>query len=152
MSVPFYLFGNGFNDGDIFFDEEPGFFSGLGSFFVGTPPLFTFFFSAILLMILSVVLYSIINGVTTYTRNNAAERLTEGARVLTKRTEVSGGSGNSRAYTNYYLTFEFEDGRRTEFEVRAEEYGLLVEGDEGRLTHQGTRYLGFERMASSLRL
>ncbi|WIV20974.1 DUF2500 domain-containing protein [Paenibacillus polygoni] len=151
MSVQFYLFGNGFNDGDIFSDEGPGFFSGLGSFFVGAPPLFTFFFSAILLMIISVVLYSIIKGVTTYTRNNAAERLSERARVLTKRTEVSGGSGNSRAYTNYYLTFEFEDGRRTEFEVRAEEYGLLVEGDEGTLTHQGTRYLGFERMGSSLR-
>ncbi|MEF3355460.1 DUF2500 domain-containing protein [Paenibacillus sp. GYB006] len=151
MSVHFYLFGSGFNDGGMFFDEGPGFFSGLGNFFAGFPPVFAFFFTTILLIIISVVLYSIIQGVTTYTRNNAAERLTERARVLTKRTEVSGGSGDSRAYTNYYLTFEFEDGRRTEFEVRAEEYGLLVEGDEGTLTHQGTRYLGFERMASPLR-
>ena len=26
-----------------------------------------------------------------------------------------------------------------------DEYGLLVEGDQGLLTFQGTRYLGFER-------
>jgi hypothetical protein len=32
-----------------------------------------------------------------------------------------------------------------ELRVDGEEYGLLVEGDQGLLTFQGTRYLGFER-------
>ena len=37
-------------------------------------------------------------------------------------------------------------GDRMELEVPDMEYGLLVEGDRGRLTFQGTRFLGFERM------
>jgi hypothetical protein len=32
-----------------------------------------------------------------------------------------------------------------EFSVYGEEYGMLAEGDEGKLTFQGSRYLGFER-------
>lgn len=32
-----------------------------------------------------------------------------------------------------------------EFAMDGAEYGLLAEGDRGRLTFQGTRYLGFER-------
>lgn len=151
MNDPLYLFGSGFNDGGMFFDEGPGFFSKWNSFFGGAPPLFAFFFTVIFLIVIGTFLYIIIRGLITYFRNNAAERMTETARILTKRTNVSGGSGNSSAHTTYYITFEFDDGRRSEFEVRAEEYGLLVEGDEGRLTYQGTRYLGFERMASSLR-
>ena len=30
--------------------------------------------------------------------------------------------------------------------VTGQEYGMLVEGDKGYLTFQGTRYLGFERI------
>ena len=48
-------------------------------------------------------------------------------------------------YTHYYATFEVESGDRMEFELRGSEYGLLAEGDLGKLTFQGTRYLGFER-------
>ena len=33
-----------------------------------------------------------------------------------------------------------------EFSVYGEEYGMLAEGDEGKLTFQGSRYLGFERL------
>ena len=32
-----------------------------------------------------------------------------------------------------------------EFAIRGTEYGLLAEGDRGKLTFQGTRYLGFQR-------
>lgn len=31
-----------------------------------------------------------------------------------------------------------------EFTVEGSEYGMLIEGDHGKLTFQGTRYLGFE--------
>ncbi len=34
-----------------------------------------------------------------------------------------------------------------EFHVRGEEFGLLAEGDTGKVTFQGTRYLGFTRGA-----
>ena len=52
----------------------------------------------------------------------------------------------SHSHTNYYVTFEVESGDRMELELQGHEYGLLVEGDKGKLTFQGTRYLGFERM------
>lgn len=32
-----------------------------------------------------------------------------------------------------------------EFEVDGSDYGLLMQGDIGKLSFQGTRYLGFER-------
>ena len=32
-----------------------------------------------------------------------------------------------------------------ELQMSGSEYGLLVEGDAGMLSFQGTRYLGFER-------
>ena len=47
--------------------------------------------------------------------------------------------------TSYYVTFEVESGDRIELEVNGLEYGMLVEGDCGKLSFQGTRYLGFER-------
>ena len=48
--------------------------------------------------------------------------------------------------TTYYVTFQVESGDRMELHVTGQEFGLLVEGDQGKLTFQGTRYLGFERM------
>ena len=33
-----------------------------------------------------------------------------------------------------------------ELRMNGYEYGMLVEGDKGKLTFQGTRYLGFERV------
>ena len=47
--------------------------------------------------------------------------------------------------TTYYITFQVESGDRMELCIPSNEYGYLVEGDRGRLTFQGTRYLGFER-------
>jgi hypothetical protein len=48
--------------------------------------------------------------------------------------------------TTYYVTFQVESGDRMELQLAGNEYGLLVEGDRGKLTFQGTRYLGFERV------
>lgn len=44
------------------------------------------------------------------------------------------------------VTFELENGKRLELGVKDPEYGMLAEGDRGRLSYQGTRYLGFERI------
>ena len=47
--------------------------------------------------------------------------------------------------TWYYATFQVESGDRMEFSVTGIEYGMLAEGDTGKLSFQGTRYLSFER-------
>ena len=49
------------------------------------------------------------------------------------------------SHTTYYVTFEAESGDRTEFRVSGREYGSIAEGDQGKLTFQGTRYISFDR-------
>lgn len=76
-------------------------------------------------------------------------RLTVEATVTAKRTQVSyhhDANGPSHTSTRYYVTFQVESGDRMELPVSGPEYGMLAEGDRGRLTFQGTRYLGFERL------
>lgn len=135
MLVYGLLFGGGFSDP---FDEGRGFFS-------GAPAIFVIFFVLIASVIIGAILYSIVKGVGTWSRNNAAEERQLGARLIAKRVKVRGGAGDSSSSTDYFLTFEFDTGERLEFEVRGKEYGLLAEGDAGTLTFQGTRYKGFAR-------
>ncbi|WP_040952040.1 DUF2500 domain-containing protein [Gorillibacterium massiliense] len=118
--------------------EEPGF----GSSF-HMPVIFQLF----LVVIVGIILFAIISGLTTWTKNNNSPILTRICRVVSKRTRVSGGSGDSSAHTDYYLTFELDDGVRLELQVRDAQYGLTVEGDYGELTYQGTRFKSFTRLA-----
>ena len=81
---------------------------------------------------------------------NHAPRLTVEAKVVAKRTNIThfnDGTDTTMVHTNttYYVTFEVESGDRMEMNVRGSEYGMLAEGDVGKLTFQGTRYLNFER-------
>ncbi|WP_326929549.1 DUF2500 domain-containing protein [Bacillus cihuensis] len=86
-----------------------------------------------------------IKGISTWSSNNDAPRLTVPARVVAKRTSIHGG-GETRAYNHYYITFEVDSGDdRMEFQIMDFEYGQLTEGDSGDLHFQGTRYLGFTR-------
>ena len=94
----------------------------------------------------------LVRGAGQWRRNNAAPVLTVEAEVVAKRTQVSRGArahgdmtDMTGGFTRYYATFEVESGSRIELAVRGEEYGMLAEGDRGRLTFQGTRYQGFER-------
>lgn len=45
---------------------------------------------------------------------------------------------------SYHVTFEVESGERIELRVLWTDYRELSVGDKGMLTHQGTRYQGFE--------
>lgn len=95
-----------------------------------------------------------IKGVNQWRKNNDSPVLTVDATLVTKRTDVHYHSHNtgtndmnhmSSSSTSYYATFEVVSGDRLEFRIRDTEYGMLVENDKGKLTFQGTRYLGFER-------
>ena len=101
--------------------------------------------------------YAIVSGISTWHKNNKSPRLKVAATIISKRTEVdhhrhanagdiTGASGYSvHTSTTYYIGFEFETGDRLELKVPGSEYGILREGDTGKLMFQGTRYLGFER-------
>lgn len=49
---------------------------------------------------------------------------------------------------SYYVTFEKDGAERIELKVKRHEYKEMVIGDRGILTHQGTRYQGFERTST----
>jgi hypothetical protein len=95
-------------------------------------------------IILGIIVVRIIKGLIKWSKNNNQPRLSTPAKVVAKRTSVHGG-GNTRAYNHYYVTFEFPSGERTEFQVNGGQFGMLIEGDNGELQCQGTRYLGFTR-------
>jgi hypothetical protein len=59
--------------------------------------------------------------------------------------KTSGGAGDAPASTSYYVTFQFDNGDRTELHLSGKEYGMLAENDLGILTFQGTRFHTFER-------
>lgn len=76
--------------------------------------------------------------------DRAAPQLQSEARILEKRTHLSGG-GDSPVEQRYFVTFQLTSGKRLELEVSGTESGLLTPGDEGTVAWKGARYLGFAR-------
>ena len=119
--------------------------------------LFEIVFFAMFIAVFGIIIVNIIRGVGEWNNNNHSPRLTVEATVVSKRLNVSyhqhGNAGDetgahgytTTSSTTYYVTFQVESGDRMEFHVNGSEYGMLVEGDRGKLNFQGSRYLGFER-------
>ncbi|KPN95803.1 DUF2500 domain-containing protein [Lysinibacillus sp. ZYM-1] len=103
------------------------------------------FITIIFLIVFGGIAFSLIKGIVTWSNNNHSPILTVPVKVVTKRTNIRGGSNNSGAYTSYYITFEVQNGERQELKVNGRDFGQLVEGDIGILTYQGTRFHTFER-------
>lgn len=106
--------------------------------------LFDLMFTLIPLMVLALFGYVIITGILTWNKNNHAPKLTVPATIVAKRNHRS-RQGNGAGHSSYYVTFQFESGDRMELKMAGSEFGLLIEGDRGELTFQGTRYLDFKR-------
>lgn len=116
--------------------------------------LFPLLFSLVFGLVLILFVVTLVRNLNQWNRNNHAPKLTVDAKIVAKRTRVSHHDSpgptpdkphHVHTSTSYYITFEAESGDRMEFTVSGSEYGLLVEGDTGRLTFQGTRYLDFVR-------
>ena len=126
-------------------------------FYAGFDMLFSILFPILFLVVLGMILCAIIGNISTWNKNNHSPRLTVPATVVAKRTDVSHSSSanagdvsgahgyDTSTFTSYYVTFQVESGDRMELEVDGSDYGMLVEGDIGKLSFQGTRYLGFQR-------
>lgn len=115
--------------------------------------LFPLMFLVVFIFIISTIVGSLVSGAKRKHKNDQSPRVTADAKVVSKRMQVgqnrqsSGDNDMMRSYTysKYFVTFEFENGDRLELLVDGSDYGLLVEGDTGKLSFQGTRYLGFQR-------
>lgn len=116
-------------------------------------PIFMIF---VFMFIFGTIIARSIRGAKQWKKNSDSPVLTVDAKLVTKRTDVQQyhhdtGTDNMHhmSYsTTYFATFEVASGDRLEFEIHDTEYGMLVENDFGKLTFQGTRYLGFERSRS----
>ena len=115
--------------------------------------LFTVFFFIAFFSVLGLIVSQVVRGIKRERDNDRSPRLTVEAKVVTKRTSFYRSAGDSHhaghGHTTYFVTFQVQSGDRMELSVTGPEYGMLVEGDFGDLTFQGTRYLGFARKAVS---
>lgn len=99
------------------------------------------YFMIVFALVLGIIIATIVQNARKNRKNDNSPRVSSEATVVTKRTQVRG----DHAHTWYYVTFEFESGDRLELEIPHSRFGYLVEGDRGKLTFQGTRFLEFER-------
>ncbi len=111
--------------------------------------LVSIFIPLMFVIVFGTIIFSIIKGIGQWNKNNKEPVLTVICKVVTKRTNTTrhNNSNNNMGSnsTTYYSTFEVESGDRIEFTISGKEYGMLAEGDIGKLVFQGTRYLSFER-------
>lgn len=113
------------------------------------PSIFTIMF----LLFAAMFIFIAIRGITNTVRNARSPIITVEAKVIGKRMDVSthanssndNGISNSTSSTTYYVTFETEHGERLELSLSGRVYGILIEGDYGKLTYQGTWFKDFQR-------
>lgn len=103
--------------------------------------IFPIIFFVMFCFVFGMIISTFVKSAKQERRNNASPRITSEATVVTKRTKVWG----DHSHTIYYATFQFESGDRLELEIPHDRFGYLVEGDIGKLTFQGTRFLDFQR-------
>ena len=86
-------------------------------------------------------------GIAQFIENENSPVLTGPATIvdMRRKTHHHHSNGQHHHTHSYHITFEKEDGERLELKVKRYEYNELAIGDRGVLTHQGTRYKGFER-------
>lgn len=115
--------------------------------------IFSVLFFCVFFFVFGMILVTFVRNIKQWNQNNHSPRLTVEAKVVGKRTNFHRSAGTDHqvghGHTAYYVTFEVTSGDRMELNMSGTEYGLLVEGDWGDLTFQGTRYLGFQRKAKS---
>lgn len=108
-------------------------------------------FYVVFFLVIAMFIFVFVKGISEWVNNNNSPRLSVDAKIVDKRSHTShhhhnhNGHMHTSSSTSYYVTFEVQSGDRMELKVPRSEFGLLVEGDEGVLSFQGTRYLGFER-------
>ncbi len=109
-------------------------------------------FTLVFVLVIGLFIYAVVQAVARKQKNDASPRLTVLARVVSRRQEVTHHARNmndgvyhTSSTTRYFVTFQVESGDRMELELDGSDFGMLAEGDEGRLSFQGTRFLDFQR-------
>lgn len=105
-------------------------------------------FPIMFIIVVGIIIFSLVRGIITWNKNNQSPRLTVSVVVAAKRENIThhqhanvGDLSSAHGFhtttsTSYYVTFLVESGDRIELCVSGTEYGMLVEGDFGRMTFQ----------------
>lgn len=109
-------------------------------------------FTLVFVLVIGLFIYAVVQAILRKQKNDASPRLTVQARVVSRRQEVTHHARNmndgvyhTSSTTRYFVTFQVESGDRLELQLDGSDFGMLAEGDEGRLSFQGTRFLDFQR-------
>lgn len=108
-------------------------------------------FYIMFVLVIGMFVFVFVKNISEWHNNNNSPRLTVDATIVDKRmaTHHHHHNGHTTHSHSYYVTFQVQSGDRMELKVPRSEYGILVAGDIGVLSFQGTRYLGFERKIES---
>lgn len=104
-------------------------------------------FYLVFFFVIAMFIFVFVKIISEWVKNNNSPRLSVEAKIVDKRmaTHHHNSNGHHHHTHSYHITFEVQSGDRMELRVPRDEFGLLVEGDRGMLSFQGTRYLGFDR-------
>lgn len=105
-------------------------------------------FPLMFLMVFGIFAATFLKSISQWNKNNHSPRLTVDATVVARRdhrTRHKGVNDHWHTSSTYYATFGFASGDRLELQIPPDQYGYILEGDHGKLTFQGTRFLSFER-------
>lgn len=111
-----------------------------------------FYMIAFIIMFSIIIGLSIIIVIRQWWKNRCSPLIVTQATVLNKRIEEhyirskrNAGIGmRTRKVLVYYIIFHLEGGERIELRVNNNEYMKLQKGQQGKLSFQGSKYLGFE--------
>lgn len=113
---------------------------------------FSILFFIAFLFVFSMFVLAGLKAITEWNKNNNSPKLTVDATVIKKRNQVSNsdyldhnGMIHTTSSITYYVTFQVERGDQIKMRLSRNEYIMLAEGDYGKLTFQGTRYISFEK-------
>lgn len=110
--------------------------------------MFDLMFTIVPVLVIGMFIFVFVSSISTWHKNNNSPRLSVPVKIVTKHADTTYTHHEdmmSSSHTTYYVTFEVESGDRIELVVPSSEYGFMVEGDQGKLTFQGTRYISFDR-------
>lgn len=111
-------------------------------------------FPIMFFLVFGIIIFSVIKSLSVSMHNNKQPMIPVEAKIVTKRYDVSHHRHHhgdnmhhhhSSSSTSYFVTFEMANGERMELKVPSNEFGMMVEGDEGTLEFQGTRFISFTR-------
>ena len=113
-----------------------------------------FYITIFIILFATIIGFSIIFIVVHWIKDKRSPRIVVYSTISNKRTQkdnvyrqrnAAPGMHTHKIIT-YYVTFDSETGEQIELRVSKLKYSKLRKGYKGKLTFQGTKYIGFERV------